>query len=52
MKVWSRGALGKEGMVKGWGGEGRYGRGGRWGMKVWSRGSLGNEGMVKGVARE
>ena len=52
MKVWSRGSLGNEGMVKGFAGEWRYGQGGRWGMKVWSRGSLGNEGMVKGDAGE
>ena len=50
MKVWSRWSVGNEGIVKGVGGEFRYGQGGRWGMKVWSRGSLGNEGMVKGVA--
>ena len=29
MKVWSRGSLGNEGMVKGVAGEWRYGQGGR-----------------------
>ena len=52
MKVWSRGSLGNEGMVKGVAGERSYGQGALWGMNVWSRGSLGNEGMVKWFAGE
>ena len=52
MKIWSRGSLGNEGMVKGVAGELRYGQGVRWGMNVRSRGSLFNEIMIKGVDGE